>query len=263
MERVEVETDLRHAIANEEFVLLYQPIIDLQTQCIKGMEALVRWNHPLHGLIYPNKFIPIAEETNLIEPLSKWVLKEACQQAQIWQMQYGRESDLFITINLSIKQFEQKELVDTVSSILSETGLCSKCLILEITESFMLQNTEETIGKLNELKNLGVRLAIDDFGTGYSSLSYLQRLPIDILKIDKSFIDKISYENEGATVAKAIIMMSNSLNLKTIAEGIEHQEQIYTLQNLGCILGQGFYFAKPLSKKDMDEYLSKLNTIKN
>jgi diguanylate cyclase (GGDEF)-like protein/PAS domain S-box-containing protein len=263
MERLEIETDLRRAITDEEFVLHYQPIIDLQTQCITGMEALVRWNHPLHGLIHPNKFIPVAEETNLIEPLGEWVLKEVCKQAQIWQKQYGGESELFITINLSIKQFQQKDLVDTISSILSKTGLCPKCLILEITESFMLQNTEETIGKLNELKNLGVRLAIDDFGTGYSSLSYLQRLPIDILKIDKSFIDQISYGNEGATVAKAIITMSDSLNLKAIAEGIEHPEQIEVLRNLGCILGQGFYFTKPLSKKDMDEYLFKQAKIKN
>ena len=262
MKRVEIETDLRSAITNQEFVLHYQVIIDFQTQSIIGMEALVRWNHPLHGLMHPNKFIPVAEETNLIVPLGEWVLKEACKQAQIWQMQYGRGSEFSITVNLSMRQFQQKELLDTVSSILSKTGLSPKCLILEITESFVLQNTEETIDKLHELKNLGIRLAIDDFGTGYSSLSYLQRLPIDILKIDKSFIDKISQGNEGVSVAKAIIMMSDSLNLKTIAEGIEHPEQIDTLQNLGCKLGQGFYFSKPLSKNDMDEFLSKQAKIK-
>ncbi|MCU1289673.1 MAG: diguanylate cyclase/phosphodiesterase with and sensor(s) [Acidobacteria bacterium] len=262
MERIEIETDLRRAIDNEEFVLHYQPIIDLQTQRVTGMESLVRWNHPEQGLIYPGKFIPVAEETNLIVPLGKWILREACTQAQVWRKEYAGDIELSITVNLSMRQFQQKDLVDMVSSVIKETGLNPECLILEITESFMLQNTEATISKLHELKKLGIKLAIDDFGTGYSSLSYLQRFPIDILKIDKSFVDKINHGKEGVAVAKAIIMMGDSLNLKTIAEGIEHPEQIDMLQNLGCESGQGFHFAKPLSKQDMDKFLYNINLVK-
>jgi len=256
MERIELEEDLRRGIDNREFVLHYQPIVDLQTRRMMGMEALVRWKHPRFGLLPPDRFIPVAEETNLIVPLGEWILREACQQTQAWREKYGGDLGISITVNISIRQFQQKELVDIVANALEDAGLPPGTLILEITESFMIQDAEATIVKLHELKKLGVRLAIDDFGTGYSSLSYLQRFPVDILKIDKSFVEKLGKGKEGKAVARAIIMMGDSLNLKTIAEGIEHSSQIQELQNLGCEAGQGFHFAKPLTKDDMDDFLS-------
>ena len=254
MERIEMEDDLRRGIEEREFVIHYQPILDLQSNRMVGMEALVRWMHPRLGMLAPLRFIPLAEETNLIVPLGEWILAEACRQMQLWRDQHD-ELEVSVTVNISIRQFQQRELVDLVSRALSNSGLPARLLILEITESFMMQDTEATIEKLHELKKLGVRLAIDDFGTGYSSLSYLQRFPIDILKIDKSFIDKLGQGSEGNAVARAIIMMGDSLNLKTIAEGIEHPGQISELQLLGCEAGQGFHFAKPLTVGDMDEFL--------
>lgn len=256
MERIELEEDLRRGITEHEFTLHYQPIISLHSSDMLGMEALVRWQHPTLGLLPPMKFIPLAEETGLIVPLGEWVLGQACKQAQAWRDQYGAKFEISVTVNISIRQFQQKELVEIVSKALQSTGLPPPSLILEITESFMLQDTEATIEKLDGLKRLGVRLAIDDFGTGYSSLSYLQRFPIDILKIDKSFIDKLGEGREGNAVARAIIMMGDSLNLKTIAEGIERPDQIAALQSLGCGAGQGFHFAKPLDIADMNNFLS-------
>jgi diguanylate cyclase (GGDEF)-like protein/PAS domain S-box-containing protein len=253
MERIELEEDLRRGIEAQEFVLHYQPILDLESQELLGMEALVRWDHPRLGHLPPLKFIPLAEETNLIVPLGDWVLTEACNRVQQWREENG--IDVSVTVNISIRQFQQAELVEMVGRALKDSGLPPNSLILEITESFMMQDTEATIAKLHELKKIGVRLAIDDFGTGYSSLSYLQRFPIDILKIDKSFIDKLGQGREGNAVARAIIMMGDSLNLKTIAEGIENVQQIDQLQILGCEAGQGFHFARPLTPGDMDEFL--------
>lgn len=262
IKRVELETTLRRAVENEEFMLHYQPIIDLQSESIMGMEALVRWNHPQRGLISPAEFIPVAEETNLIVTLGAWILEEACRQTYLWQTQHDYQSRLSITVNISSRQFQHPTLVEMVAATLLKTGLPAQSLILEITEGTMLQNTETTIKKLQDLKTLGIRLAIDDFGTGYSSLSYLQRFPIDILKIDKSFIDKISHSREGAAVARAIITMSDTLHLRTIAEGVETSEQTIELQHLGCELGQGFHFAKPLDKDDMNSYLKKEHLIR-
>jgi diguanylate cyclase (GGDEF)-like protein/PAS domain S-box-containing protein len=259
IKRVRLEADLRQAIEREEFVLHYQPIVDLRSERMIGMEALVRWNHPERGLIPPLEFIPVAEETNLIVPLGRWILDEACRQASAWQTQYNGESWLSITVNISGRQFQQNTFVKTVAATLAKSGLAPHSLILEITENTVLGNTEAMSKKLREIKDLGVRLAIDDFGTGYSSLGYLQRFPVDILKIDKSFIDKIDHGKEGAAVARAIITMGENLHLKTIAEGIETPEQIAALQNLGCELGQGYHFAKPLNKEDMNRFLSKAN----
>ena len=255
IKRVQLEADMRGAIEQKEFELFYQPIVDLRTEKIMGMEALVRWNHPEHGLIPPLDFIPVAEETNLIIPLGRWIMEEACRQTREWQTQYGYGEQLSITINISSVQFQEGMLLQTVKTALSKSGLPAQSLILEITESTMLMNTEATIVRLTELKSLGIRLAIDDFGTGYSSLSYLQRFPVDILKIDKSFVDKIAQGKEGAAVAKAIITMSDTLQLKTIAEGIEFPGQSAELQNLGCELGQGYHFARPLKAENMNEFL--------
>jgi diguanylate cyclase (GGDEF)-like protein/PAS domain S-box-containing protein len=255
MERIKLESDLRTAVENREFELNYQPIVELETNRLTGMEALVRWNHPKHGLILPDKFIPIAEDANLIVPIGSWVLEEACRQASRWISQYGGETDLSITVNLSIRQFQQSELVKIVAETLERSALPPQCLILEITETLMIQNTEAMIEKLQALKDLGIKLAIDDFGTGYSSLSYLHRFPIDILKIDKSFIEKINQGKEGRAVARAIIMMGDSLNLRVIAEGVENAEQIAALKYLGCESGQGYFFSKPLTEKAMSEFL--------
>lgn len=255
IKRVRLETDMRSAIEKSQFELYYQPILDLHSERVIAMEALVRWNHPEHGLIRPLDFIPLAEETGLIVPLGTWILNEACRQAHRWQIEHGLEGSLSITVNVAGRQFQEEGLVEAVANALYESNLPAKSLILEITEGTMLLNTDATIVTLNALKTLGVGLAIDDFGTGYSSLSYLQRFPVDILKIDKSFVDKLATGKEGSAVAKAIITMSETLNLKTIAEGIESVGQQTELQRLGCELGQGYHFAKPLRAVDMNDFL--------
>jgi EAL domain-containing protein (putative c-di-GMP-specific phosphodiesterase class I) len=243
----------------DEFEVYYQPILDLRSEQVMGMEALVRWNHPSHGVIAPLDFIPLAEETGLIVPLGQWIMEEACSQAQKWQDRYGRTEKLSVTVNVASRQFQDDGLGDMIGQALVRSKLPPECLVIEITESTMLSNTEATIRKLDELKELGIRFAIDDFGTGYSSLSYLQRFPVDILKIDKSFIDRIALNKEGAAVARALITMSETLNLKTIAEGIETSGQLTALQDLGCELGQGFHFARPLKAAAMDEFLRASN----
>jgi len=255
VKRIQLETDMRSAIEKRQFEVYYQPIVDLRSERIMGMEALVRWNHPEHGLVLPLDFIPVAEETGLIVPLGAWILNEACSQASSWQVEHDLGNSLSITVNIAGRQFQEVGLVDTVANALSRSKLPPQSLILEITESTMLLNTNATIETLTALKALGIGLAIDDFGTGYSSLSYLQKFPVDILKIDKSFIDKIAAGKEGAAVAKAIITMSDTLQLKTIAEGIESVGQQAALQVLGCELGQGYHFAKPLRAADMNEFL--------
>lgn len=261
LKRSEIEADLRIAIGRGEFEAYYQPIIDLQTQNVMGMEALIRWNHPLHGLISPADFIPIADETGLIIPIGSWILEEACRQTKEWQRLYGLGDDISITVNVSNRQFIDEGFHEIVETVLANTGLAPHCLVLEITEGTMLSNTEGTVQQLFALKGLGVRFAVDDFGTGYSSLSYLQQFPVDILKIDKLFIDKISNGREGAAVAKAIISMGETLHLKTIAEGVETPNQIDALKQLGCEMGQGYHFARPLEAESMGRFLrSSLNS---
>lgn len=255
LERVEFEAELRRAIEQEQFVLHYQPIVNLRSKEIVGIEALVRWNHPQKGLIMPAKFIPIAEETNLIVPLGQWILEESCRQACLWQNEFPAGKNLALNVNLSNKQVQEGNLVEQVAWAMGAAGLAAENLILEITENTMLHDTESTINKLNDLKNLGIRLAIDDFGTGYSSLSYLQRFPIDILKIDKSFVDKIDQDREGTAVLRAIITMSETLHLKVVAEGIETVEQDNLLQKMGCEFGQGHFYAKPFAPESMDDFL--------
>lgn len=255
LERIKLEEELRRGIDNGEFVIHYQPIFHLKSGKVMGIEALVRWLHPRLGLLDPGKFIPLAEETELIVPLGEWILVEACRQAQEWRREYQEELDLTLTVNISIHQFLQEQLVEIIGRALKLSGLPAHSLVLEITESFMIQDTEAMIVKLHKLKKLGIRLAIDDFGTGYSSLSYLQRFPIDILKIDKSFIDKLGKGAEGNAVARAIIMMAEALKLKTIAEGIENELQVEELIILNCEFGQGYHFAKPLTSDGVNELL--------
>jgi diguanylate cyclase (GGDEF)-like protein/PAS domain S-box-containing protein len=244
VERFELIGDLRQALESGQFVVHYQPIVALTTEQVTGLEALVRWRHPHRGIIPPAAFIPLAEETGLIIPIGRWVLEQACQQTRQWQQAVGRR--LSISVNLSVRQFQDPGLVDDVAHALHQADLDPGSLVLEITESLLMHDTDATIVKLGELKALGVRLAIDDFGTGYSSLSYLRRFPVDILKVDKSFIDAVADDAQDSALAQAIIELGHTLRLQTVAEGVEAPEQARQLRALQCELGQGYYFAQPL-----------------
>jgi diguanylate cyclase (GGDEF)-like protein/PAS domain S-box-containing protein len=248
LERLVVEADLRRAIEREEFFLEFQPIVVLQTGEICGAEALVRWQCRDRGTVPPGMFIPIAEETGLVVPLGRMVLRNACIAAEAWGREHGRP--LRVTVNLSGRQLQEAEIVDHVREALAESGLSPQRLVLEITESMLMQHNEVSMTRLTDLKALGVSLAIDDFGTGYSSLSYLQRYPIDILKIDKAFVDAIDKGGDGPVLASAIVALGETLRMSTVAEGIETEAQRGQLLQLGCVLGQGFLFAPPLGTED-------------
>lgn len=257
VERVEIETGLRRALEQDELRVFYQPIMNLEKGTIEGAEALVRWEHPQLGLVSPAKFIPIAEETGLILPIGYWVLREACLQAKAWQEQRGSDLPFIMSVNLSGRQLQDAELCSMVASILQETGLPPACLKLEITESVMIGDIEATITRLNELKALGVLLAVDDFGTGYSSLSYLQRLPVDTVKIDQSFIKVMGSEQQPAAIVNAIINLCRVMNLNVTGEGIENTDQLVQLQALGCDFGQGYLFAKPITDEAFSALMEK------
>ncbi|MEH7304810.1 sensor domain-containing protein [Neobacillus drentensis] len=254
--KMELENGLRKALEKNQLMLHYQPQISLQTAEIVGIEALIRWQHPEHGLIPPSEFIPLAEETGLIVPIGKWVLQEACRQRKAWE-QIGFRG-FPIAVNVSVRQFEDDHLIDFISSLLNKNDLKGNQLELEITESIM-QNLENSTIILNKLKELGVLLSIDDFGTGYSSLSYLKHLPIDKIKIDKSFVDDIIYHSNQGIMVKTIIDMGLNLNFAVIAEGIETDEQLHFLKENECKIGQGYLFSKPISAEQMDVYLLSRN----
>ena len=256
LRRLELKADLQRAIDNEEFVLHYQPVIELETGEISGVEALVRWQHPDRGMVPPLDFIPIAEETGLIVPIGRWVLREACLQAVALDERFRHDPPLDMAVNLSARQLQRRELVEEVAATLAETGLDPSRLVVEITESVMMQDMDLSIQRLAELKALGVQLAVDDFGTGYSSLNYIRRFPVDILKVDKSFIDEVSAGGEETVLAAAIIEIAGILNLRPVAEGIERADQLDRLLALNCELGQGFYFAKPMPIEGIDELLT-------
>jgi EAL domain-containing protein (putative c-di-GMP-specific phosphodiesterase class I) len=234
---------------------MYQPIVDLRSERIVGMEALVRWKHPKRGMIPPLEFIKLAEDTNAIVPLGTWILKTACRQTAAWHQGRLADNPPTITVNVSPLQLHHHTFVEDVRSALVTTGLQPGSLILEITESALVDDTAENLALFLELKALGVRLAIDDFGTGYSSLSYLQRFPFDILKIDKSFVDGVGGGGTDVAFARTIIALGGMLNLRVLAEGIEHANQHAQLKELGCELGQGFLFAKPLDVAAMSALL--------
>jgi EAL domain-containing protein (putative c-di-GMP-specific phosphodiesterase class I) len=246
VERLELKAELQRAVANAEFVLEYQPIIRLRDGRISAVEALVRWQHPTRGMLQPNDFIALAEETGLIVPLGRWVLEQACRQGKEWADRW-QEIPLRMSVNLSGRQLQDPGLLADVRAAISESGLDPGLLVLEITESVLMKDGEATSRRLKELKELGLRLAIDDFGTGYSSLSYLKRFSVDILKIAKPFIDGLNAGGrEEAQLARAIVRLGETLGLETVAEGIEAAEQHELLTELGCGLGQGFHFARPL-----------------
>jgi diguanylate cyclase (GGDEF)-like protein/PAS domain S-box-containing protein len=243
LERLQMEGDLRRAIARREFHVYYQPIVALETGCIAGFEALVRWEHPQRGFISPHEFIPIAEETGLIIPIGYWVLREACYQLRAWQLQFAAALPLTISVNISGRQFAQPNLVEQIRQTLWETGLEARYLKVEITESVIMEHGEATITRLQKLRDLGVQLSIDDFGTGYSSLSYLQRFPINTLKIDRSFVSRIGKNGENVEIIQAILALVRSLNIDAIAEGAETTEQVAQLKLLKCDYGQGWWFS--------------------
>jgi diguanylate cyclase (GGDEF)-like protein len=244
MKKIRLENDLYRALENNELELFYQPQVRLSKNIVIGVEALVRWNHPLHGKIAPSDFIPIAEDTGLITSIGEWILEEACSQAKNWQEQ--SHCSLRVAVNISAQQFQREGLVDTVKEVLARTGLAPEFLEIEITENTLLLNTEETVTTMKRLKSIGVRISIDDFGTGYCSLQYLREFPIDTLKIDKVFIDDIKSENSSAPITTTIIALAHSLNLHVIAEGVETLEQQKFLQANNCDLVQGFLYSKPV-----------------
>jgi diguanylate cyclase (GGDEF)-like protein len=254
-DRLALQSSLRHALERQELLLYYQPQVNLKTGQIVGAEALVRWQHPERGLISPDKFIPIAEETGLIVPIGEWVLKTACQQTKVWQN--AGFSHLRIAVNLSSRQFSQIDLRHQLVAILMETGLDPKYIELELTESMLVHNTEVAIRRLNALKSLGVEIAIDDFGTGYSSLSYLQQFPFDILKIDRCFIQNITDNPNNAAITKAIIEMAKTLNLKLMAEGVETEAELSFVCQNHCDGMQGYLFSRPLPSHDFEQLLKK------
>jgi len=244
VERLHLESDLRKALENQEFILYYQPLVDLQTLAIRGFEVLIRWQHPRRGLVSPIEFIPVVEEMGLIVALGQWVLHTACCQAAVWQASFPQNPPR-IAVNLSVQQL-QPDLLRQLDAVLQQTGLPSDRLVLEITEGMLIQNIEMTCDLLNQLKSKGVRLSIDDFGTGYSSLRYLHQLPVDTLKIDRSFISPVVSDARNQVIAESVVALSNLLELKAIAEGIETLDQLKWLQTIGCELGQGYLFAPPL-----------------
>jgi diguanylate cyclase (GGDEF)-like protein/PAS domain S-box-containing protein len=256
LKRLELKADLQRAVDNDEFILHYQPIIVLASGEIEGLEALVRWKHPHRGMVAPLDFIPLAEETGLIVEIGLWVLREACTKAKELQERFPMSPPLHMSVNLSARQLQRPEIVDEVAASLMHSGLDPSSLVLEITESVMMQDMELSILRLQELKALGVKLAVDDFGTGYSSLNYIRRFPVDILKVDKSFVDGVNEGGEESALTAAIIELAGILKLRPVAEGIERADQLDRLLALKCDLGQGFYFAKPLPMEGIEDLLT-------
>jgi diguanylate cyclase (GGDEF)-like protein len=255
VQRLELKADLEHALANGDFTLHYQPIISLSTGAIDGVEALVRWRHPTRGLMHPAEFVPLAEETGLVRPIGHWVLHEACRQAAVWQSRLEQSHPISLSVNLSPSELHEPELVDEVVRALRDSGLEPARLVLEITESVFMRDTEATIERLAALKAEQVKLAIDDFGTGYSSLGYLRRFPLDRVKIAKPFVDDLSSGGEQATLARAIVGLADAFGLQAVAEGIENAEQARRLDEIGCELGQGHYFAAALPAEEIEQLL--------
>ncbi len=252
----QLQLDLLRAVERDELFLVYQPIVDLTTEEIRGVEALIRWRHPDRGIVPPMEFIPACEESGLIERIGMWVLETACRQVARWQRELGAARRLNLNVNLSPRQLRDPELVDKVAEVLRRTGFDPRRLVVELTESTLLDDPRDAVAKLSAFKELGVRLAIDDFGTGFSSLGYLTRLPVDILKIDRCFVADMRHDAQSAAVAEAIIRLSEALHLDIVAEGIEERGQATDLLNLGCPAGQGYYFARPQDADALTELLA-------
>jgi EAL domain-containing protein (putative c-di-GMP-specific phosphodiesterase class I) len=248
LDRMALKAEMRRALADDEFEPYYQPIVDLETGRTTGVEALARWNHPQRGLIAPDAFIPLAEETGLIIPIGSLILHKACSDAARWLHEFGDRAPQSMSVNLSPRQIQDPHIVTDVQEALAGSGLDPHALILEIIESFLLDDTDSAADTLSRLKALGVRIALDDFGTGYSSLTHLDRFPVDVLKIDRTFVDALgSGDNERSSLVGAIVNLGMMLGLHVTAEGIEGPTQLASLRAMGCELGQGFLFAKPMN----------------
>jgi diguanylate cyclase (GGDEF)-like protein/PAS domain S-box-containing protein len=255
VQRVQLESDLRRALEAGELFLHYQPTFDLASGQVVGAEALARWKHPIRGMVPPTEFIPLAEASGLIRPLGAWVLREACRQAAEWQRASQRDKPLTLNINLSGRQLQFPEVVEDVARALRESGLPPESLVLEMTESVLMDDSDTVLAILRRLKQLGARLAIDDFGTGYSSLSYLHRFPVDMLKIDRSFVERLSRASDNAELARTIVRLGQSLQLVTVAEGVEDSAQFLALRRMGCDVGQGYYFGRPMDSGEVSRLL--------
>ncbi len=255
LKRLKVENDMRRAIEAEEFVVHYQPIVDLKTGEAWGSEALVRWEHPERGLLDPSQFVPVAEETGLIVPIGERVLEEACRQGVRWQREHPEASPLVVCVNLSARQLRRQDLAETVRGVLKSIGLEGACLCMDITESLYITILEGNTKALDDLRRMGVRISIDDFGMGYSSLSYLKRLPADTLKIDRSFVAGLGEDGEDTAIGEMTVDLAHTLGMKIIAEGVESEDQAELLREMGCDLGQGFYFAEPRSGEALPQFL--------
>ena len=254
-ERMDLEADLRFALERGELDLVYQPVVDLENGCISGAEALIRWTHPEHGMVLPGRFIPVAEESELIIDIGRFVIRRAAIDAARFRSACDAARRLRVAVNLSARHVLSPELLDDVSDALSLAGVSGAAMAVELTESVLASNEPVVAARLRGLRDLGVRIALDDFGTGYSSLAYLRRFPIDVLKVDKSFVshDRENAANDG--VAKAIVSIGQSLGMRTIAEGVETVEQLERLRNIGCSLGQGYLFSRPLDRDAFEALL--------
>lgn len=260
---MQLENDLRRAVERQEFELYYQPIVSLSSGRIAGFEALVRWAHPEQGMISPVKFIPIAEETGIIIPLGQWVLREACRQLKEWQDERVYEPPLTVSVNLSSRQFSQQSLIGQIQQVLTDTGMKANCLKLEITESAIMENTESAMDMLLQLKAMGIQLSVDDFGTGYSSLGYLYRFPMDLLKIDQSFVSRVDTDGEKLELVRTITTLAWNLGMDVVAEGVETTKQLAQLKALKCEYGQGYLFSKPLNKAEATQLLQQVNPFQH
>ncbi|HAC30413.1 MAG TPA: diguanylate cyclase, partial [Marinobacter hydrocarbonoclasticus] len=252
-ERLQMESHMRKALELGEFELYFQPIVDTASGGLVAAEALLRWNNPAMGMVMPDRFIPLAEETGLIIPIGEWVIKEACQAAYCWQAMTGRE--ISIAVNVSPRQFRDPGFTDAIMRALNDSNLRPELLELEITERLILDNSIETADILKQLDKVGIRLSVDDFGTGYSALSYLKSYPFDTLKIDKSFVQDVLKENEDASLVRAIINMAHSLGLKVVAEGVEEEDQTHFLKAEHCDYSQGYFYSRPLPEQDFIHWL--------
>ena len=253
--RLQIESDLRHAFERDEFFLHYQPIVSLKEGRIIGTEALIRWRHFERGIVSPATFVPVAEDTGLVVPLGRWVLREACRQAREWQSKALNGQHFAMSVNLSVREFAQPDLVKTVASVLEETGLPAQALRIEITESAIIGQKHPAIQTVEQLRALGVAIHLDDFGTGYSALSYLHRLPLDAVKVDRAFIASIDQEERPLHVVRAIISLAHAIGLEVVAEGVTNQRQLELLRGMGCDLAQGFIFSRPCNTEELEALL--------
>jgi EAL domain-containing protein (putative c-di-GMP-specific phosphodiesterase class I) len=256
LDRLEAENSLGRAVEQEEFLIHYQPLVSLQTGEVSGVEALVRWEHPERGLLDPDEFVPMAEESGLVIPMGEQVLREACLRAKEWQEAHPRTPPLVMSVNLSVKQLSHPDLAETIEGILKETGLDASCLTLDVTETIYVRALAGNTATLDRLKDLGVGISIDDFGMGYSSLAYLKRLPADSLKIDRSFVKGLGEDVEDTAIVHTIIELAHTLGLEVIAEGVESKGQATLLREIGCDFAQGYHFARPLPPDEIPEVLS-------